>query len=52
MAFILQVLGILAIIGFLWFIWPPLTLLAAGASLFAVGWAFDKAPAPMPKDDE
>jgi hypothetical protein len=36
------VLGILAFIGFLWFVWPPLVILGFAVLVFLVGWALDR----------
>lgn len=50
MPLIIQILGLLMVLGFLCFIWPPIALGVAGLALFALGWVLDKGVAPTPKD--
>ncbi len=40
----LDALGLAALAGFAWFIWPPAAFLVIGASLLFVSWQMSRRP--------
>lgn len=52
MALAMQLVGLLAFIGFLFLVWAPLALAAGAVLMFLAGWALESQPAHNRRDDE
>ncbi len=48
----LEVVGLALVVGFLWFVWPPLTLLGAGVLLVVVAVVGESRANPVADAEE